>query len=459
MSTTAAWTRIIYEQKEVARRAGDSFSLRRDRLRRLRQMILDRESEILAALSADLGKSAVEAYASEVGVVLNEIEYLLTNMKRTLRDRTLRRRFGERSILRHRPFGSILILGPWNYPFSLTLIPLAGALAAGNSCFLKPSELASNTADLLADLLGDLFEQQVVNVVQGDAAVAEMLLSLPWDFIFFTGSERIGQKVALAAAKQLIPSVLELGGKCPCILDESGVNEESARRIIWGKMFNAGQTCVAPDYLLVPKDSQERFVSLLSAQIDQLYGPDLRDSPDYGRIINHKQMERLADLAKDGQIRYGGSIDRDQRYFEPVILTDIPADSRILKEEIFGPILPVIPYENWDQLIETLNVCPDPLAIYVFTKTPALLNRLKSEGRCGTLCVNQVVRHAGRSDLPFGGIGHSGYGRYHGRSSLKTFSYEQVISRYRPGKSLRGQYPPYGNGHFNAVKLLRKILS
>jgi len=457
------WNEILEQQKNHARSGHwRSAAERRNRLQLLKAMIMDREAEWMAALASDLGKPAVEAYASEIAVVLNEIDFLIRHISRFSRPQPIFSTnlfswlSGVQASVTREAYGSVLVISPWNYPLQLSILPLAGALAAGNSCFLKPSELAPASANLLNRCLRETFPPEIITVVEGDAVIAEHLLTLPWDAIFFTGSQRVGSLIAKALAGRNIPITLELGGKNPCIVDSTGLNEATARRIVWGKFLNAGQTCIAPDTVWVEASCLEPLLYLLGSQIEHTFGTDPAASPDYGRIVHPRQMERLIEFVQQGQVRHGGSVDVSRNYIAPTLLTDLPAGSPIMQEEIFGPILPVLPYESLDKLIEYLRSQPDPLAVYFFSRNKSNIRTLRNSLRCGAFSVNQVIRYAASSKLPFGGVGASGYGRYHGQYSLHNFSYEKVHYQESLWPDWRFLYPPYDKQSISALKRLRR---
>jgi len=457
------WNEILEQQKNHVRSGqGRSVAERRIRLKLLKAMIKDHAPQWMSALASDLGKPAVEAYSSEISIVLNEIDFLIGQISRFSRPQPIFSTnlfswlSGMRASITREAYGSVLIISPWNYPLQLSLLPLSGALAAGNSCFLKPSELAPATANLLNRLLTESFPREIVQVVEGDAAVAAQLLSMEWNSIFFTGSQTVGKAIEKAAAGRYIPLTLELGGKNPCIIDASGLSEVAARRIVWGKFLNAGQTCVAPDTVWVEAPCLEPLLVLLSEQIIEAFGTDPNSSPDYGRIGHPRQTERLIGFLQQGQIRHGGGADVSGNYIAPTLLTDVPAESPIMREEIFGPILPVIPYESLDTLIEYLRSQPDPLAVYHFSRNKTNILALRNSLRCGAFSVNQVIRYAASSKLPFGGVGASGYGRYHGKYSVQNFSYEKVHYRESLWPDWRFLYPPYNKQSISALKRMRR---
>jgi acyl-CoA reductase-like NAD-dependent aldehyde dehydrogenase len=337
----------------------------------------------------------------------------------------------------------VLIISPWNYPFGLALSPLVGAIAAGNCAVIKPSELSPATSAVIADLLNRHFPPELIQVVEGDAAVSQALLRERFDHIFFTGGTRIGQIVMKAAAKHLTPVTLELGGKTPCIVDRDIDLTETAKRIAWGKFLNAGQTCVAPDYLLVQETIQQPLLQALQQAIEDFYGTNPAASPDYGRIINQRQFERLVGLLNSGDIHYGGAFDPDSRYLAPTLMTNLSPEAPVMAEEIFGPILPILTYSSLEEAITLVNERPKPLALYLFSKNPQKQAQVLETTSSGGVCINDTIMHLGVTDLPFGGVGPSGMGRYHGKASFDTFSHFKSVLK-RPFWLESGlRYPPY----------------
>ena len=456
--TKEKWQELLAVQKVRARQLSGDINERISLLKNLKKLILENEEKLLAALYSDLGKSPLEAYASELAVVLNELDFLIKHTKKHLQARRVCSKPWQKSFVRREPYGSVLIISPWNYPFQLAILPLAGALAAGNACFIKPSEMSVATGRLIGELIPKYFSEDVVKVVEGDSNVAAALLDLAWDFIFFTGSEKVGSIIAKAAANHRIPSVLELGGKCPCIVDAKSVTDQTARKIIWGKFFNAGQTCIAPDYVLVEESAAPLLLTKLAQQIKVMYGEEPKLSKDYGRIIHDAHFARLTAMLGQGELVSGGSYDATMRYIEPSILIKPEPDSQLLQEEIFGPLLPVITYKNEKELVALISPRPDPLAIYAFIQDRALISSLQGKLRSGAFCVNQVLEHAAKTTLPFGGIGSSGYGRYHGLASLDLFTYQRVIIQRSVHFEFKLQYPPYQDKHLGLIKKFRSWL-
>jgi len=418
---------------------------RREQLRKLSAALERHESSLLAALHADLRKSPFQGCASELLLLQAEIRHAHKNLARwaaPVRCRTPWLVAPARGETRAEPFGVALILGPWNYPVQLLLTPLASALAAGNCVLVKPSELAPRTAEAITLLLRETFEENLVSVANGGADVAEILLREQFDKIFFTGSPHVGRVVMTAAAKHLTPVTLELGGKCPAIVCADANVEQAAKRIAWGKFMNAGQTCVAPDFVLVQRGARERLVTALIKSLREFYGADPRQSADYGRIVNARHFARLMNYLGDGKIAHGGVPDANDLFLAPTILTDVPPDSTVMQEEIFGPILPVLQFDRLDDALALLRGRPTPLALYLFTSDRAAEARSLSETRSGGVCVNDVVSHMIGAGLPFGGLGESGMGAYHGRAGFETFSHRRAVLRRATWLDLPFRYPP-----------------
>lgn len=456
------WSIIQQHQKT---RVADGNHLntteRKQLLEVLRMLLIENETELITALYKDLGKSAEEAYASELAVLLQEIDFMkrcLNKWQQPKHKRHIKLSSVSKTTVEHHPYGSILIISPWNYPLQLALMPVIGALAAGNSCFIKPSEFAPETAKLLAELISAYFSPDVLVVVNGDATVATELLELPWDFIFFTGSKKVGTIVHRAAAKKQIPVVLELGGKNPCIVDETNLTKAVVQRIIWGKFLNAGQSCIAPDTVYVHQTVYQQFLQMAVEQIKQFYGLHPLEEETIGRMPHEKQFEKIVDFLKQGSIYYGGKVDATQKSIEPTVLTDITARSSILYEEIFGPVLPVIPYTNLSKLVHELKRTDDPLVIYIFSKNKKIIEYVKTKLRSGAFSLNQVILHAISSDSSFGGVGASGFGRYHGTASLDAFSYERTIYTHLLPFNSQKQYPPYQSNDLNLLRKWRRWL-
>jgi aldehyde dehydrogenase (NAD+) len=431
---------------------------RTEALENLRRVLREGEAELLAALKADLGKPETEAYLSEIAFVEGEIALARKKLKSWNRPRRVRTgwlTFPASGRVYPSPYGTALIIGPWNYPLQLLLAPLVGALAAGNTAVLKPSELAPETSRTLAGLVRKIFDPKLLAVVEGGAETARQLLGEKFDYIFYTGSSRVGRLVMAAAAENLTPVTLELGGKNPCLLDRGSDLKLAARRIAWGKFFNAGQTCVAPDYLLVPEELEASLIEELKSAVGSFYGNDPRSSPDYGRIVNEKHFDRLAGLLEGAEIAFGGEIDREERYFAPTAVRKVPEGHPLLDEEIFGPILPVLPYDTLDEALNFVSRRPRPLALYFFSTERKRQRRVIAETASGGVCLNDTISQILPPSLPFGGVGESGMGSYHGRASFETFSRPRSVLTRSTRLDPRFRYPPYRT----PLKTLKKIIN
>ncbi len=422
-----------------------SVEFRRAQLERLAGALERHETALLSALQADLGKSPGQGYASEFGLVRMEIRHALRHLRRWAAPQRRRTPWfvaPARGWVQFEPFGVALILGPWNYPVQLLVSPLVSAIAAGNCAVLKPSELAPRTAKAITELMRDCFDEPLVTVVNGGPEVAEALLRERFDKVFFTGSTRVGRLVMAAAAKHLTPATLELGGKCPAIVCADAPVELAARRIAWGKFMNAGQTCVAPDFVLVAREARETFVAAMKRALHEFYGNDPARSEDYGRIVNQAHFERLVTYLRDGKAVQGGQHDVKKLFIAPTILADVSPDAAVMQEEIFGPILPVLEFDKLDAALALLRGKPTPLALYVFTRDRATEARVLTDARSGGACVNDVVSHMVGAGLPFGGLGESGMGAYHGRAGFEAFSHQRAVLRRATWPDAPFRYPP-----------------
>ncbi len=437
-------------------RRAQSVETRLDQLELLRETIAGREEAICAALYQDLGKSPGEAYMTEIGMVLSEISYISRHLERWAQPRRVRTPlalFPGRSYILREPYGVALIMAPWNYPFQLIMNPFVGALAAGNHCVLKPSAYAPATSMEIARLIGDCFPAEQAAVILGGRAENEALLEERFDYIFFTGGVNVGKTVLEKAARYVTPVTLELGGKSPCIVDDSADIPVAARRIAFGKAVNSGQTCVAPDYLLVQEKVKDKLLSAIRNCWAEFYGGDPLRSPQWPRMINEKHYRRVMQLMEGEQI-YCGGVGDGQR-IAPTILDNVSWDAPIMQEEIFGPVLPVIPFSTLDDVIPLINSREKPLALYLFSRRTAVQERIVAQVPFGGGCINDTVVHLTASRLPFGGVGQSGMGRYHGKYSFDTFTHEKsvLLKRNHPDFSMR--YPPYDE---NKLDTLRKFL-
>ncbi|MEY5020396.1 MAG: hypothetical protein RLZ22_1484 [Verrucomicrobiota bacterium] len=428
-------------------RSGQTLDVnhRRQSLRALLEAIESSEQILLNALHADLRKSPHDAFASELGMVTGEIRHALKHLSSWTRPQKVRESlmaWPSSSCVRPEPMGVALIIGPWNYPLQLLLGPLVGAIAAGNCAVVKASEFAPHTAAAISKLIGKIFPAEFVAVVEGDASVAAALLGEKFDKIFFTGSTRVGREVMAAAAKQLTPVTLELGGKCPAIVCADADIEITARRIVWGKFLNAGQTCVAPNHVWVDHKIERELTAAIVKAIDAFFGKDPQQSASYGRIINRRHFDRLSALMDDAHLECGGTRDADDLYLAPTVVSRIADDAPLLAEEIFGPILPLRVFDCLDEVIANERQQATPLAMYAFTNDRNIQDRLLNEIRSGGACINDTIMHLVGHQLPFGGLGESGMGASHGKASFDAFSHRRSIMRrpFKPDPAMR--YPP-----------------
>lgn len=431
-----------------------------EQLRKLKHAIKTHENEILEALHRDLHKSPFEAFASEVGILYPEIDHTIKNLKRWARPERVRTsliHFPSRSTVYHEPYGVVLIISPWNYPFQLTMVPLIGAIAAGNCVVIKPSSLSSHTSGMIAALVAENFNPEYISVFEGSGRDAQGLLENRFDYIFFTGGTETGRSIMETAAKNLTPVTLELGGKSPVIVDEDADLEKAARRLAWGKFFNAGQTCLAPDYLLVHSRVKPRFIELLRKTINEFYEGNPHASPDYARIINAAHFSRIARLMSEGEIIHGGETVADENYIAPTLIDKVTVDHRIMQEEIFGPLLPILSFETIDQAIDLINSRPKPLALYYFSKNKKKQQSILRRTSSGGGCINDTISHVGSQHLPFGGVGESGLGSYHGRYSFETFSHRRGVLTRSNLIDIPLRYPPY-RGKAGLLKRLFSLL-
>jgi aldehyde dehydrogenase (NAD+) len=437
-----------------------SVDFRKKKLRELKFLLQKNEQEFFQALHADFQKPAFETFETELMMIYQEIDHLLSNISGWASPKKVSGSwitFPSKNYIHSQPYGVSLVIGAWNYPLQLTINPALGSMAAGNCTILKPSEIASNTAGLLANIINNNFDAGFLHVVEGNAEVTQSLLHQPLDYIFFTGSKRVGKIVMKAAAEQLTPLTLELGGKSPAIVDRSADLQLAAKRIAWGKFINAGQTCVSPDYVYVHENDCDRFCELVHQHIKNFYGDDPSQSPDYARIINQKHFNRLVELIDSSKVRYGGRTIANERYIEPTVLADISWNDDIMQEEIFGPLLPVLSYRDMGDVISAVNAHPHPLALYLFTTDKSLEQRITNNVPFGGGCINDTISHLANLDLPFGGIGQSGFGSYHGKASFDTFSQKKSVMKKGSWLDIPLRYPPY-EGKFEWLKKITKYL-
>ena len=431
-------------------------------LKALRRMLTERSADFEDALLADLAKNPTESQIAELGFVVGEIDHTLKHLRRWLRPRRVSvpgALLPARASTMLEPVGVVLVIAPWNYPVQLLLAPLVGALAAGNAVVLKPSELAPATSAAMARLIPQYLDPRAVAVVEGGVEDTTDLLAQRWDHIFYTGNGRVGRIVAAAAAEHLTPVTLELGGKSPAYVDASTDLATAAKRIAWGRFMNAGQTCVAPDYVLAERSIVPRLADALRDAVRDLYGDDPAQSPDYGRIVNDRQFERLTGMLGSGTAAVGGDHDAETRYLAPTVLTDVAPDSPAMAEEIFGPILPILPVDGLDDAIRFIRAGDKPLALYVFTSSATTRRRILTETSSGAVGFGVPAAHLAVAGLPFGGVGESGAGAYHGERSLRTFSHEKaVLSKSLSPDTMQLIYPPYTEAKDRFARgLLRKL--
>lgn len=430
---------------------------RKETLIKLLNTIILYEEEIIQALQNDFNKPVFESVLTETNYVIADLKDTIKNLHRWAKPKKVLPsilNFPSTDYIYKEPYGKVLIIAPWNYPFQLALCPLISAVSAGNQVVLKPSELTPKTSEVIAKIILKSFDKSHVEVVEGGAEVSQKLLSQRWDYIFFTGSVAVGKIVAMAAAKNLTPVTLELGGKNPCIIDETANLKLAAKRIVWGKFINAGQTCIAPDYILIQKDMKTHFIEYLKVEITNAYGenPDL--SPDFARIVNTKNWLRLANLIDETKVIFGGQTDIENRYISPTLIDESDTNSLIMQEEIFGPILPILSYENETELSSVISKYEKPLALYVFSENKSFSKKIITQFSFGGGCINDTVVHFSNKRLPFGGVGHSGIGAYHGSLSFDVFSHKKGIVKKANWLDLTLRYAPYKD----KLSLIKKIL-
>ena len=429
-------------------------------LKKLKRVIDVNENLIFEALHKDLKKPIFESFASEILMIQKEIDFFTKNLKALSAPVKVSGsliNFPSQDYIISEPYGNILMISPWNYPFQLALVPLIGAIAAGNTVILKPSESAPHTSKILKGLLSKVFPKGMVSVVEGDAKVAQELLKEQWDYIFFTGSTVVGKIVARAAANFLTPITLELGGKSPCIVDGTTPLKKTARRIVWGKFLNCGQTCIAPDYILVKSETKESLVKSIIIEIENAFGSNVKNSKDYGRIIHKKHFEKLENDLKGQSILYGGIRNKNELFFGPTIVDNPKINSLLIKEEIFGPILPILSYNNLEDLDSVLSLLKNPLAFYVFSNNEKFIAQLIKDYSFGGAVINDSLIHFSNQKLPFGGIGNSGIGSYHAEHSFKLFSHKKSIVKRPFWFDLPQRYPPYPKSLGIIKRILKQI--
>lgn len=452
-------TKRLMEQHKTMYQSGLTLDVdyRIEMLKKLKAQVIANEDKIAEALYQDLGKSVHETLTTEIGQVTSEIKSLiklLKRMKRRNRKTTNIVNLPSKSYTIREPYGTVLVISPWNYPFQLALAPIAGAIAGGNTVVLKPSEISANTSVLLQELMELTFDDGLVSVIQGGVDVTTALLEERFDKIFFTGSPKVGSIIMEKAAKHLTPVVLELGGKSPCVVDKNTNIMIAARRIVFGKASNSGQTCVAPDYLLLHEDIKDEFYEAFKQVAEEFYDHEFEVNRDYGRMINERNYERVAAYLKDGQIIYGGGHSKDNLHIDLTLLEVQSLNVPVMEEEIFGPILPVMTFTSLDEVISIVECNPDPLAMYVFSNDKHVVDTLLHKVRFGGGCVNDTLMHLSNDNLPFGGRGTSGMGNYHGKYSIDAFTHEKAILHSSMGFDLKLKYPPFKKENIPVIKWL-----
>ncbi|MDK4214363.1 aldehyde dehydrogenase [Staphylococcus warneri] len=436
------------------------IKFRKQQLKLLSKSIKNHENEILEALQKDLGKNNVEAYATEIGILLKSIKLArkeLKNWSKTKQVDTPLYLFPTKSYIKKDPYGTVLIIGPFNYPVQLTFEPLIGAIAAGNTAIIKPSELTSHVSSVIRKIVEDVYKPDYIAVVEGGIEETDHLIHLPFDYMFFTGSDKVGKIVYQAASENLVPVTLELGGKSPVIIDETANLKVASERIAFGKFTNAGQTCVAPDYILVDRKVKDDFIKALKQSLNEFYGKSIQSSPDYGRIVNHKHFNRLNELLQQhkSNIIFGGHSDESDLFIEPTIIDDIQTSDLIMQDEIFGPLLTIISYDQFDEAFEIIQSRPKPLSLYLFSEDENSTHRVLNELAFGGGAINDTLMHLANPNLPFGGVGLSGIGNYHGKYSFDTFSHDKSYTFKSTRLESSLFFPPY-KGKFKYIKAFFK---
>lgn len=434
-----------------------NLQFRKETLIRLLNSIEENENRIIKALHDDFKKPEFEAVLTETNYVITDLKNTIKNIKGWAKPKRVLPsilNFPSSDFIYSEPYGKVLIISPWNYPFQLALCPMIAAVAAGNSVILKPSELTPNTSNIIAEIISKVFTKNHVEVIEGGVEVSQKLLSQKWDYIFFTGSVAVGKIVAKAAAEFMTPVTLELGGKNPCIIDETANIKLAAKRIVWGKFINAGQTCIAPDYLLVQKNVKSELIEHLKYEITNAYSNNPELSPDYTRIVNTKNWDRLKSLIEPEKVLFGGQNNSDDCYLAPTLIDETTFDSAVMRDEIFGPILPILSYENESELDVIITKYEKPLSLYVFTEKKHFAENIIQKFSFGGGCINDTVIHFSNNRLPFGGVGHSGIGAYHGKMSFDTFSHKKAIVKKANWLDLPMRYAPYNK----KLVLIRKLL-
>lgn len=448
---------LIKQQTFFRTNETKAISYRLEALDKLRDMIKDSEQEIIDALRKDLNKSEFEAYTTEIGIVLEEIKFTKKNLHKWAKPRKVKTALshvGTKGYIYPQPYGSALIIAPWNYPFQLAIAPLIGAISAGNCAVIKPSELTPTVSALIKKMISSAFPEEYIAVAEGAVETSQALLNEPFDYLFFTGSVPIGKVVMEAASKYLTPITLELGGKSPAIVHHDADVKLAAKRIAWGKFINAGQTCIAPDYVYVHEKVRDAFISSLKEAIIDLYGENPLHNPDYTRIVSEKHFNRLKEFLSNGQIAFGGETNKESLTIEPTVITNADWSTSIMEDEIFGPLLPIMEFQNMDEVIRGVSNFPNPLALYLFTSNKQVEQQVLESISFGGGCINDTLYHLATPHLPFGGVGTSGMGSYHGKSSFDAFSHKKSVLKQSTVFDMPFRYPNSKDG----LKWIRRFL-
>ncbi|MEN8817163.1 MAG: aldehyde dehydrogenase [Nonlabens sp.] len=441
-------------------RKTQAVKYRVESLQRLKKVVESREQDVYKALAADLGKSEFEAFLTEYNVIIGELKkyiYKTSKWSEPKKVKSSMLNFPSKARRYPEPYGNVLLISPWNYPFQLALAPLIGAVAAGNTVVLKPSEFSNHTGKLLQEIIEEAFEKEHVSVALGDAEIAQKLTALKWHYIFFTGSPGVGKKIYQAAAKHLTPVTLELGGKNPCVVHESANIKVTAKRIVWSKFLNAGQTCIAPDYLLVHKDIKDQLIKEIKLQIHNFFGEVVKDSSDFPRIIRNEHFDKLVEMLENESVLQGGQHERESLYIAPTLLDEPTRDSRVMENEIFGPILPVISYSSKEDLEKWINSYEKPLGGYCFTGDSKFEDWFIDRFSFGGGVINDAIVQFVNDRLPFGGVGNSGIGSYHGQKTFETFSHYKSVVHRGTWIDLPVKYAPYGHKLSKIKKLMKWV--
>ncbi|PCJ87831.1 MAG: aldehyde dehydrogenase family protein [Flavobacteriales bacterium] len=461
VSSGNPFAEIVRKQRDFFNSgASKSAEFRIKQLKNLKEAFHKHHENLEKALYEDLRKSKTEAFATEIGIMIAEIEHNMKNIRKWMQPKKVKTPLffmPGKSRIHYEPFGVSLIISPWNYPVKNLFGPVLGAMTAGNCSVLKPSEVSPYTSAVAKKMVDEFFDPEFMTVVEGGVPETSELLKLKWDYIFFTGGTEIGRIIYQAAAKQLAPCTLELGGKSPTIVDKDINLDVTAKRLCWGKFVNAGQTCVAPDYLLVHKDIKQKLIEKLKETINEFYGENPAESPDLGRIISDRHYNRIKNLI-DGDVIFGGQCDESQRYIAPTIIDNVSPDAKVMQQEIFGPILPIIEYENVDEAIAFINDREKPLALYLFSNNENVRRKIIDNTSSGGVCINETIMHMASPEMPFGGVGNSGMGAYNGRFGFDTFSHKKPVMTRSFLFDVKQKYAPFNAKKLNFVKFALKRL-